>query len=176
MIESLGRAPIGPADQREVLAGVLGVATGAGLGAHAGVQSPIPLSEPADLFVAIHAQPGHLRLAARSVTAGVALHALQPTFQPLVRTGERSGRDLPPGHRRCAETQQREHERAPHHNQVAPSATTTMTCTSTATSAAIATGRWNTCQYRKMAWVASRIRTCWANATPCLARRTPDRN
>ena len=164
VIESFGRATIRPADQREILAGMLRMTVGAALLPHAAMESARALDEPGNLFVTARASRGHLFLAP-PCPADVTLHALQRAFQALVRTCEWARRYLRAAGCGSCESQNENHDRSPHHSQVAPSATTTTTCTSTATSAAIATGRWNTCQYRKTACVASSIRACWANAT-----------
>src|SRR5882762_11698510 len=122
---------------------MIGVAAGAALVAHAGMEPPPALHEPADLFVAREAAGGHLFLR----PAAVALHALQCTLQVLMRLGEGTRRDL--GGEGAAEARERQRdETISHHSHVAPRATTTATWMSTAIRAAIATGRCSTCQYR----------------------------
>src|SRR2546427_973 len=79
VVEALGVAAR-PADQREVLAGVLGVAAGAALLAHAGVEPTPPLHEPTDLLMTVEAAGGHVLFA----PPAVASDALQRPFQLLM--------------------------------------------------------------------------------------------
>src|SRR5216683_3156090 len=145
---------------------MIGVAAGAALRAHGGMEAPPPLHEPGDLLVTLEAARGHLFLA----PAAVAGDALERSLQPLVRLGQRARRDL--GGDRSAEADEGQREAGiSHQSHVAPMATTTATWMSTAIKAAIATGRCSTCQYRNTSCVASSIRTCCASDISRRARR-----
>src|SRR5882762_1287860 len=166
VVEPLQVTP-GPADQRELTPGVIRVAAGAALVAHPGVEPPTARHQPGDFLVTLEAADGHLFL----TPPAMALHALQRPLQILVRLGEGTRRDLS-GERTTEASECQRNEAMSHHSQVAPRATTTATWMSTASSAAIATGRCSTCQYRNTSCVASSMRACCASAISRRASRS----
>ena len=133
----------GPAHEREVAPSVIGVTAGAALVLDAGVKASSPVHEPGDLLVARNTARVHLLFPIPP--PAVAGLAPQRPFEPLVRFGQRAGRDL--GGDRSGEANESEREAAIlHQSHVAPTATTTATWMRTAIRAAMATGLCSTCQ------------------------------
>lgn len=116
VIETLcGAALPLPTDEREVQAGVIGMATRAALLLHRrrAVQATPPINQPCDLFVAVEAEAGHLLLAPTAPT-GVTLGALQRALQPGVRARQRSRRNLGADQGGSTEADERQQDDAPH--------------------------------------------------------------